>query len=125
MIDFLGTGPMPPMPLYMLAGAGTASVVIVASIVLGERLENAAWIRPLVSTGQLALTIYVAHVVVGMSILEEIGRLENQSLLFALFASGIFFIGSVVFAHLWRIQFKRGPLEAIMRTLTTSRKHVV
>ena len=31
-----GTGPMPPMPLYMIAGAGTACAVIAVSITLGE-----------------------------------------------------------------------------------------
>lgn len=117
-IAIFGTAPMPPMPLYMLAGTGTACAIIAASISLGERYENVAWLRPFVATGQLALTLYVAHVIIGMGILEAIGRLENQTLPFSLLASIVFCGVGVVFAHLWRKRFKRGPLEAIMRTLT-------
>ena len=62
---------MPPMPLYMLAGAGSARL------------------RPLVSTGELALTLYVAHVVLGMGGLEALGRLENQTLPFSLLCSAL------------------------------------
>ena len=121
-VALLGTAPMPPMPLYMLAGAGTASAVIAASVAVGEQYENAAWLRPLVATGQLALTIYVGHVVTGMGALESIGRLEHQPLPFALQAAAVFCAAGVVFAHLWRSRFKRGPLEAIMRTLTEPRR---
>ena len=121
-VALLGTGPMPPMPLYMLAGAGTASAVIAAAVALSKRYENAAWLRPLVATGQLALTLYVGHVVLGMGMLEAIGRLEHQTLPFALLAAAVFCAAGVVFAHLWRSRFKRGPLEAIMRTLTEPRR---
>ncbi|MFT5144117.1 MAG: hypothetical protein ACI84D_002749 [Thalassolituus oleivorans] len=120
-VAIFGTEPMPPMPLYMLAGAGTACAVIAASIALGERYDSAVWLRPFVATGQLALTLYVAHVVLGMGTLDAIGRLENQTLPFALLASIVFCAVGVVFAHLWRSRFKRGPLEAIMRVLTDPR----
>ena len=113
-----GTKPMPPLPLYMVAGAGTASAVIAACVELGERFEGAGWLRPLVATGQLALTLYVAHVVLGMGTLEALGRLEGQTLSFALAAAGSFCVAGVVFSHLWRARFERGPLEAAMRRLT-------
>ena len=74
-----GTEPMPPVPLYVLAGAGTACAVIVACIALGERFETATWLKPFIATGQLALTLYVAHVVLGMGTLEAVGRLEDQT----------------------------------------------
>lgn len=116
-IAFVGTGPMPPMPLYMLAGAGTACAVIAASIAIGMRYGETAWIHPLVAAGQLALTLYVAHVVVGMGLLQIFGRLENQTLLFAVLTSGLFCIAGVTFANFWQKRFKRGPLEAILRSL--------
>ena len=123
-VSIFGTEPMPPMPLYMAAGAGTACAVIAASITLGLRYHDSAWLRPFVATGQLALTLYVAHVVLGMGILEAIGMLKNQTLPTALFASMVFCAAGVIFAHLWRSRFKRGPLEAIMRTLTDPKKTV-
>ncbi len=121
-IAIFGTEPMPPMPLYMMAGAGTACAIISASIALGEQYKDAAWLRPFVATGQLALTLYMAHVVLGMGLLEAFGRLENQTLPFALFAALVFCVLGVLFSHLWRGRFKRGPLEAIMRTLTDPEK---
>ena len=113
-----GTEPMPPVPLYMIAGAGTACAVIAASVALGERFGHTAWLRPFVSTGQLALTLYVAHVVVGMGTLDAMGRLENQTLPFAMLATAVFCLLGVVFSYLWRKRFKRGPIEMIMRAVT-------
>lgn len=117
----LGTGPMPPAPLYMIAGAGTACAVIALCVVVGERFGRARWLRPLVHTGQLALTLYVAHVVLGMGLLEALGRLEDQSLGFALASALIFCGAAVLFSSLWRRRFARGPLEAVMRRLTDPR----
>ena len=120
-VAVFGTGPMPPLPLYMLAAGGTASAIIAASVALGQRYGSKPWLRPLVATGQLALTLYVAHVLVGMAILEAVGRLEDQTLPFALLAAAVFCATSVAFASVWRGRFKRGPLEAIMRALTDPR----
>ena len=77
---------MPPMPLYILAGAGAASAIIAASVSIGIRFGSSLWIRPLVATGQLALTLYVGHVLIGMGTIEAIDRLENQTLPFSLLA---------------------------------------
>lgn len=116
-----GTDPMPPLPLYVLAAGGTASAIIAASVALGKRYGDRRWLRPFVATGQLALTLYVAHVVVGMGILDAMGRLENQTLPFALLAATVFCAAGVAFASLWRRRFRRGPLEAALRALTSPR----
>ena len=112
------TEPMPPMPLYLLAGAGTAIVVIAGSIALTERFATAGWIRPIVSTGRLALTLYVAHVVIGMGTLETLGMLENQSPPVAIGSALAFCVLAVVFAHAWKQRFQHGSLEWVMRRLT-------
>ncbi len=75
------------------------------------------WLIPLVSTGQLALTLYVAHVIIGMGTLEAFGCLEQRSLIFSVNCALAFCVLSVAFAHLWASRFKRGPLESIMRRL--------
>ena len=117
-VALFGTGPMPPMPLYVFAAAGTACAVIVAMVSVGLRYGEAIWLRPFVATGQLALSLYVGHVLVGMGALELMGRLENQTLPFSLLASMIFCIAGVQFSYLWRRRFERGPIEAIMRMCT-------
>lgn len=106
--------PIPPLPLYLAAGTGTAVLVISGSIWLGEHLtERTA--EPLVSTGQLALTIYVAHVLLGMGILESIGRLEDESLGWAVTTALVFSVLSILASWAWRRRFDRGPLEWVMR----------
>nr|MDJ0498184.1 DUF418 domain-containing protein [Acidimicrobiia bacterium] len=108
---------LPPMPLYLIAGIATACLVIVGSIVVGERVrESITW--PLVATGQLALTLYVAHVIVGMGVLEAMGRLENQSLPFIVSASLVFCGVAVIWSTWWRSKHQRGPLEWLMRRLS-------
>ncbi len=116
---FFSTAPMPPTPLYFCSAAGTACALIAASIALGERCAGSTWIRALAATGRFSLTLYVAHVIVGLGILEAIGRLEGQSLAFAAVAAATFYLCGAVFAHLWLTHFKRGPLEAVMRILSS------
>ena len=110
-----GTDPMPPMPLYMFAAGGTACASIALCVELGERFGTALWLRSLVSVGQLALTLYVAHVVLGMGLLGAAGRLEHQSLPFAVGMAFVFCAVATLFAILWRKRFARGPLEECMR----------
>ena len=69
------------------------------------------------STGQLALTTYVAHVLVGMGTLEAMGRLEDQTLGWAVSTSLVFSIAAIISSWLWRRRFSRGPLEALMRRI--------
>jgi uncharacterized protein len=107
--------PMPPLPLYWLAATGTACAGIAACVAAGERWRDARWLAPLVHTGQVALTLYVAHVVVGMGLLDAAGRLENQSFAFAVGSALLFCLAAVLFAHLWRRRFRLGPLEWLMR----------
>ena len=115
-----GTEIIPPFPLYMIAAASTATVAICLCVQLGAAYRDAAWLKPFVHTGQLALTLYVAHVVVGIGTLEMLGRHENQTLPFAVVATTLFCTGSIVFSHVWRRKFKRGPLEAVFRFVTGS-----
>lgn len=118
-VAIFGTSAMPPMPFYMMAGAGTASAVIAASVALGERYEGAFCTHLFVRTGQLPLTLYVAHVVLGMSVLEAVGWMGTaQTLPRALFAAAAFSLVGVVFSYLWLARYKRGPLETIMRKFT-------
>ena len=114
----LGTAPMPPMPLYLLSAGASAFLVIALCASLTAKRPDARWVRPLAATGQLALTLYVAHVLIGMGALELGGMLEDRSLAFAVGSALLFCAASVVFSALWRGRFRRGPLELVMRRMT-------
>jgi uncharacterized membrane protein YeiB len=114
-----GTAPIPPMPFYMLSAGGTAVMLIVACVVLSDKITTTRWLfNPLITTGQFALTFYVAHVVLGMGVLEALGRLDNQSLTAAVGSALCFCALGVTVAVVWRKFFDRGPLEWVLRKIT-------
>lgn len=112
-----GTDMMPPFPLYMISATATAAATICVCIRVAESNSDARWLAPLIHTGQLALTLYVAHVVIGIGTLEAVGRLQSQSMPAVIIASVIFCVLATIASHLWRRRFDRGPLEAVFRKL--------
>lgn len=119
LLAVVGTKPMPPMPLYIISASASSLLVIIGSIVLAERYATHAIVRALIQTGGMALTLYVAHVVIGMGILEGLGLLHNQSLSFSALYSCGFFLACILFSVLWNMRFQRGPLEAVLRVVST------
>ena len=109
---------VPPMPFYIISGSATAMIVIVLSVRFAERFQDAKWLQPFTATGQVALSLYVAHVLIGMGIIEALGWFGGQSLAVSVSYSLLFYAGAMLFAYMWRQQFKRGPVEWIMRRLT-------
>lgn len=113
-----GTKPMPPVPLYMFSAGGVAVAVIVLSVIIAERFRDSAWVKLLVNNGRMALTLYIAHVVVGLGVIESFGVLDGtNSLEFTAISAASFIVGSLVFTWIWRRFFQRGPLEYLMRKL--------
>lgn len=117
---FVGTASMPPSITYMLNGISIATVVITSCILIGKRFEENPIISTLEKTGQLALTFYIGHVIIGMGLIETFGSgiMGKYDIGFSLIYSIIFFSLSMLFAVLWRNKFNQGPFEYIMRKLT-------
>jgi uncharacterized membrane protein YeiB len=118
--QILGTSPMPPLPIYMFNGIAIAFAIISACIIIAKRFENNFIIDALNKTGQLALTFYVAHVIIGMGIVETINPSEigKYSVEFSVIYALGFSLLCIVFAVIWRKHKKSGPLEWIMRKMT-------
>lgn len=116
-VALLGTAPMPPMPWYLLAAGGFATAFICLCIEFTQRFPKMWGLKGMVLTGQLALTHYVAHVLVGMGCLEALGFLENGNARIAVIASLVFFASAYLFSVVWRRFFSRGPLEWVLRKL--------
>jgi len=115
-----GTKPMPPLPIYMFNGIAIAFALISACILIGRRFENSFIIDALNKTGQLALTFYAAHVIVGMGIIELINpsRIGDYSIEFSVGYAIVFSLLCILFAVIWRKYKKYGPLEWVMRKIT-------
>ncbi|MCV6585440.1 MAG: DUF418 domain-containing protein [Marinibacterium sp.] len=113
--DLLGTGPVPPMPLYMLAGCGVASALVGLCLTVAPALKRVGVLAIVTPAGRQTLTLYVAHILIGMGVLEALGLDGGQTAAAALRAALIFCGLAVVYAWLWARLFKRGPVEALMR----------
>lgn len=114
----LGTEALPPGPNYLLNSGAVAFAIIISCIAVAEKWRSSPYLQPLLDTGQLAFTIYVAHVVIGMTFLDFFELLENQPIWFAVCSACLFYVVSMFFAHYWKQRFRYGPLEWFMRRLT-------
>ncbi len=114
--ELVSVSPIPPGPLYMLAGAGAAAMSI--GICLWVFRNGAvSWLEPFVRTGKQALSLYILHIVIGMGTLEGLGMLGGQSAETAIIAASLFIIVSVIYAIVWAKFFRTGPFEWLMRKL--------
>lgn len=110
-----GTSPIPPMPLYMIAGMSMSAIIV------GLCLRSSAWLRRagilqlITPAGRQTLTLYIAHILLGMGTLQVLGLFGNQNLKIAILASIIFCTIATLYAYFWSKKFKHGPIEAIMR----------
>ena len=117
--EIIGTNPMPPLPIYMLNGIAIAILVISLCILLGKNYATNKVVVALNNTGQLALTFYVAHVVLGMGLIEAISPSEMgaYSIQFSVTYALFFSLTCIVFANLWLKHKPLGPLEWIMKMI--------
>ena len=117
--EIIGTNPMPPLPIYMINGIAIAILVISLCILLGKNYATNKVVVALNNTGQLALTFYVAHVVLGMGLIEAVSpsKMRTYSIEFSFGYALVFSLLCILFANLW-LKFKpHGPLEWIMKII--------
>jgi hypothetical protein len=103
--------PHSQMPLWMLGSIGSACAVLGGTLLLTEWLPRATW--PLVATGQLALTVYVGHLLL-LDAYREL--LKRDAVLAASFSVAAFMLLVGAACTLWRAVLPRGPLEAVLAT---------
>lgn len=96
----LATQPIPPAPLYLLFGMGAASTLIALCLWLGRALPEARWWRMWLPVGRQTQTLYLAHIMFGMGMLEAIGWLQGQDLPEVVLAAGLFALAALLFANL-------------------------
>ncbi|QTA86602.1 DUF418 domain-containing protein [Desulfonema magnum] len=107
--------PFPPSPLFMISGGATALIVIMLSIILAEKYPTAKWLKLFETAGQLSLTFYAAHVLLGINILDMLEYGEEEGIVFSVTSALVFLTGAFMFASFWKKRWKKGPLEWVMR----------
>lgn len=101
---------------WYLVGAAAAVVVLMLCLALTQRRPR--WSVPLVRLGQLALTAYLAHLVLGEQWLWPLYDRTRPPQLVQLLALAALLIVFATVATLYRTRFRRGPVEALTRVLS-------
>lgn len=117
LVDLVGTKPIPPGPLYMLSGMATATMVTGLCLYGGRYLNDSGIWSILAQTGRYSLTFYIAHILLGMGVLEEAGLLDSGDAGLTIMAALGFMTAAVAFAGIWQRFFPQGPIEALMRRM--------
>ncbi len=117
--EIAGTSPIPPGPLYIIAAAGSAVSAVGLFLFLTPLLERIGVAHLFSVPGKMSLTLYIAHILLGMGLLEALGLLDGSLgnriiLIYAL----TFCTFAALFALLWFSRLRRGPLEGLMRRMT-------
>jgi uncharacterized protein len=115
LLPWFGIAAGDPTPLCMLSAMGTALVVISLSMMLADRCGNARWLNPHIAVGQTALSLYVAHIIVGNLFLKAIETHEMELLFFPVWGTIVFYTSALLFSYYWTKRFRKGPLEFFMR----------
>ena len=112
------TQPIPPMPLYILVGGSGAAITVSLCLWLSPLLEKIGILNVFTRIGRQSLTLYVAHIYIGMGAIQALGLIGGQDSRSAWLASALFCLAAIVYTYVWSKIFKRGPLEGLMRKIT-------
>lgn len=113
------TSIIPPLPKYIISAGSSAVIVLLGCLYFSDRFPESNIRKWLCQTGKLSLTLYVAHVIIGMGILESMGLLVNQTINVSLFSALVFCICGAFFSVVWLKYFKTGPLEWLFRKVAS------
>lgn len=114
-IFLFSTAIIPPLPQYMISAICSSMLIIIACVYIYQKNQQSHLLKYLAKTGQLSLSIYIAHVIVGMGIIEYLGLFDTSSIEVALLSAFGFCIASIVFSNTWLTFFKSGPFEMLFK----------
>ena len=116
----LGPGPLPPGPVYMFSAAGLATALIGMCLRWSACYGGHRWLcaAPLQALGRCTLSVYIAHIFVGMGTLEAIGWLSGRSLNEVLAVGLVFGVCALLVCWAWLKWAKHGPLESLLRWIS-------
>lgn len=120
-LSYLATGePHSQMPLWMAGSIGSACAVLGGMLLATDRLARSMW--PLVATGQMALSVYVGHLLL-LAAYPEV--LRRDDLPGAALSVGAFMLAAAAVCLIWRMVLPRGPLEALLAAPGRALDHLI
>jgi len=111
----VSTRPFDRSVLYVLASLGVVVTVFLIITILCERFKGSFGVRIAQTTGQLTLTIYLAHIFIYNFVVNQVGLVQPTGLDTAMTMSIVVFVAAVIWANWWTPLFGRGPAERLYR----------
>ena len=111
----VSTRPFDRSVLYVLASLGVVVTVFLIITILCERFKGSFGVRIAQTTGQLTLTIYLAHIFIYNFVVNQVGLVQPTGLDTAMTMSIVVFVVAVIWANWWSPLFGRGPAERLYR----------
>lgn len=127
LIFYLTADYIPPFLPFMMGTASFGLIMISFFIYIGNKISETKMAKILASTGQMTLTHYIAHLVIGLILLSIItGKTLSYDLVkavpsnpFLILTFAItYFLLSCLFSYLWTKKYRNGPMETLMRKLS-------
>ena len=101
--------------LYVASAIGVVITVIVVLHFLCERYENSRIIETARITGQMTLTIYLAHIFIYNTVVNILKLVTPTGLDTAMIMSIAVYTSAIIWANWWHNRFGRGPTETVYR----------
>lgn len=129
LLSYLTADYLPPFLPFMIGTISFGLILISAFIFIGNKVSEFRIAKILASTGQMTLTHYISHLMLGLFLFSSFTgktlgfEMINESPtnpLFILVFSVFYFLFSCIFTLLWLKKFKLGPLELLMRKVFNS-----
>jgi len=113
----LSTDPFTRALPYTASALGSALVAFGALTWLAERFARSPVVRTLRDAGAMSLTLYVAHALVFLLVVDQLAWVRPTGLDTALLFAGGYWIGAIAAAAAWRRRVGIGPVEWLYRRL--------
>ena len=111
----VSTQPFDRSVLYVLASLGVVVTVFLIVTILCEKFHDSLAVRVAQTTGQMTLTIYLAHIFIYNIVVTQAGLVQPTGLDTAMTMSIVVFVSAVIWANWWSRLFGRGPVERLYR----------
>jgi len=111
----VSTRPFDRGALYVVASIGVVVAVFMLITILCEKFDDSLIVRLAQTTGQMTLTIYLAHIFIYNIIVNQLGLVTPTGLDTAMTMSIVVYVAAVIWANWWSPLFGRGPAERLYR----------
>lgn len=101
--------------LYVASAIGVVVAVLVIVDFLCERYKDSQIIETARITGQMTLTIYLAHIFIYNTVVNKLKLVTPTGLDTAMTMSVVVYVSAIIWANWWHNRFGRGPAERVYR----------